>query len=65
MQKEERIKKLKNYIEERKRLKLDQKKDSSIDTIHFFDIGDLERISYTLEWVLGDDNTDFLGVANV
>lgn len=36
-----------------------------IDTIHFFDVGDLTKILYTLVWVLGEGNTIFLGVENV
>lgn len=65
MQNKERIEKLKNYIEQRKRLKLDQKENDKRDTIHFFDDGDIEGILYTLEWVLSDEDTKFLGVDDV
>ena len=66
MQTEERIRELRSYIEKRKRIKLDQIEDPNTeDTIHFLDIGDLVRILYTLDWVLGDDNASFLGVDDV
>lgn len=65
MQTQERIEKLKEYIEKRKRLKLDQRNDSKTDTIHFFDDGDLTKILYTINWVLGDDSSIFLGIEDV
>lgn len=65
MQTEERIEKLKEYIEKRRRLKLDQRNDSKTDTIHSFDDGDLTKILYTINWVLGDDSSIFLGIEDV
>lgn len=65
MQTQERIEKLKEYIEKRRRLKLDQRNDSKTDTIHFFDDGDLTKILYTINWVLGDDSSIFLGIEDV
>jgi|GEM_PF-6503186 len=65
MQTKERIEKLKEYIKERQRMKLDQKNDFKTDTIHFFDVGDLTKILYTLDWVLGNEQAIFLGVEDV
>lgn len=65
MQTKERIEKLKEYIKERQRMKLDPKNDFKTDTIHFFDVGDLTKILYTLDWVLGNEQAIFLGVEDV
>lgn len=65
MQEKERISKLIEYLEQRKKLKLKQEYDSNNDTITFLDTGDLTRIIYSLNWVLKDENEKFMGLENV
>lgn len=65
MQEKDRIERLKNYLRERRQIKLGEMNDSKLDTIHFFDVGDLTKIIYTLDWVLADADANFLGVDDV
>ena len=65
MQEKDRIERLKNYLRERRQIKLWELNADKLDTIHFFDVGDLTKIIYTLDWVLADSDANFLGVDDV